>query len=105
MVSDRVEYTNDTVCYNDKNKKAKIFCYTSCVCVCVFVCVCVYVRACECLCLCVCVCVCVSHWLTTGKRFEINTPFFHRFVGHKKPSNDIFGEVVTYDLDLLFEGK
>ena len=35
-------------------------------------CVCVYV----CVCVCVSVCVCVPHLWTSGKRFEIEMPFF-----------------------------
>ena len=33
-----------------------------------------------------------------------NPPFFHPLAGHSKPSNDIFSDVVAYDIDLLYEG-
>ena len=47
--------------------------------------------------------VCVLRWWTTRNWFEFNMPFLHNFVGHKKPSNDVFDDVVPHDLDLLFE--
>ena len=47
---------------------------------CVCVCVCLYVR------LCLCVCVCMPRLWTSGKRFEIGTPFFFKIaqndIGH-----------------------
>ena len=61
------------------------------------VCVCVYV--------CVCVCPYTPRWCITGKRFEINLHCFHHPVSHKKPSNNVFGDVVDPDLDLLYEGE
>ena len=51
------------------------------------------------------VCVHVSRWWTGGEQIEINPPFFHFLVCHKNPFNDIFGDVVAHDLDLLFEDQ
>ena len=62
------------------------------------------VDLCMCVYVCVSVCVYASLWITQ-KRFEINPPFFHQLVGHKKPYNDVFGDIVARDLDLLFEGQ
>ena len=45
------------------------------------------------------VCVCVYVWRITRKWFEINPPFFTistSSTNTRKPSNDVFGEVVAY---------
>ena len=41
---------------------------------------------------------------TTGKRFEINPPFFHCLVlGQNMPSNDVSGDGVFHKFGQLFE--
>ena len=55
------------------------------------------------MCVCACVCACVPHWWIRWQRFEINAPFCHHLLGHKKkPFNDVFGDVVAHDLDPTF---
>ena len=53
----------------------------------------------------VCVCVLTHTVSLAGVLVEKFRQFFTILVGHKKLSNDVFGDVVAHDLDLLFEGQ
>ena len=77
-------------------------CVFVCVCLCVYVCVCVVVCACACVRIFVCMCVCASV-VDNSKMIWEKSVIFHQHVSHKKPSNDVFGDVVAYDLDLFFK--
>ena len=57
------------------------------------------IGVCVCVCVYACVCECVRMYVAKRKRFEM---IYHHFVGHKKPSNGVFGSVATHDLDLRF---
>ena len=55
---------------------------------------------------CVFVCMPRRRWLNQVKsRLEINPPLFHQLEGHTKPCKDLFGNVVTYDFDILSKGQ
>ena len=62
-----------------------------------------------CVCACVCVCACPSvfmpRWWTKGKWLEIKPFCSPSCSTRKKLFKDVFGDVVTHDLDLLFEGR
>ena len=69
---------------------------------------------CVCVCVCVCgVCMCVRLYacpyaslVDHRKRFTDRYVIFHRLLGpNKNPSNDVFGNSVAHDLDLIFEGQ
>ena len=88
-------------CYRRLDRVRVCMCVCMCVCVCAYVCMCISV----CLRLCVCVCLCVRRWSIARKRYEIqiNPPFFHHLVGHKKSFNVAFGDLVAHDLYQHFE--
>ena len=65
----------------------------------------VSVYVCVCPNVCVCVCVCMPLLWTSGKLIDINLSFSHQIVGHKKLFNEVFGDVVADDLDLVFESQ
>ena len=47
----------------------------------------------------------MTSWWNPRKCFEINQPFVSHLVGHRKPSSDVFVDVIARDLDLLLEVK
>ena len=59
----------------------------------------------ECVCVCVCPYMFMPSWWIRGKQLEINLQCFYPLVGHTKAIQELFGNIVAHDLDLLLEDQ